>query len=84
MIHHLIRGLSPYPAAFTYLLDKQLKVFESRFELEEMFVDPGHFDTDGKTFLRFAAANGWLYVLDMQYEGKKRMKVADFLRGFRL
>jgi methionyl-tRNA formyltransferase len=83
-IHNLIRGLSPFPVAFTFLADKQFKIFESRFEKEIMNVEAGTVDSDGKTYLRFAATNGWLYVLDVQYEGKKRMKIEDFLRGFRM
>lgn len=83
-IHNLIRGLSPFPVAFTFLADKQFKIFESRFEKEIMNVEAGTVDSDGKTYLRFAATDGWLYVLDVQYEGKKRMKIEDFLRGFRM
>ncbi|WP_235903441.1 methionyl-tRNA formyltransferase [Taibaiella lutea] len=83
-IHNLIRGLSPFPAAFTFLADKQLKIFESKFEKETINAEAGTFDSDGKTYLRFAAPDGWLYALDVQYEGKKRMKIEDFLRGFRL
>lgn len=83
-IHNLIRGLSPFPAAFTFLADKQLKIFGSRFERAATGVEPGSFDTDGKTYLRFAGTDGWLYALDVQYEGKKRMKIEDFLRGFRM
>lgn len=83
-IHNLIRGLSPFPAAFTFLTDKQLKIFESRFEKAVTNVEAGTYDSDGKTYLRFATTDGWLYALDVQYEGKKRMKIADFLRGFRI
>lgn len=82
-IHNLVRGLSPYPAAFTTLEGKQLKLFATSFMSEAHQKQPGHHETDGKTFLRFAAADGWVYALDVQYEGKKRMLVADFLRGFR-
>jgi methionyl-tRNA formyltransferase len=41
-------------------------------------------DTDGKTILRFAANDGWIYITDLQLEGKKRMQTADFLRGYRI
>lgn len=82
-IHNLIRGLSPYPTAFTFLQDKQIKIFESSISKESTNHPSGMYETDGKTFLRFAAQDGWVYLLDVQYEGKKRMKVADFLRGFR-
>lgn len=83
-IHNLVRGLSPYPAAFTTLEGKQLKFFTTSFTQEVHQVQPGHYETDGKSFLRFAAADGWVYALDVQYEGKKRMPITDFLRGFRI
>jgi len=83
-IHNLIRGLSPVPAAYTFIHDKQLKIYRSRFEITETDKPYGEIETDGKTYLRFAAKDGWLYALDIQYEGKKRMKVEDFLRGFRM
>lgn len=83
-IHNLVRGLSPVPAAYTQLEGKQLKFFTTSFVASAHQQEPGFYETDGKTYLRFAAADGWVYALDLQYEGKKRMLVADFLRGFRL
>lgn len=82
-IHNLIRGLSPYPAAFTMLQGKVLKIYLSHYEIGETNKAPGDYDTHSKTYLRFAAANGWLYVDELQQEGKKRMDVTAFLRGFR-
>ncbi|GGI25042.1 methionyl-tRNA formyltransferase [Pedobacter mendelii] len=83
-IHNLIRGLSPYPTAFTILNDKTLKIFKAEIELKEPGIAPGGFLTDGKTFLKFATKDGFIKLLDIQYEGKKRMPIADFLRGMRL
>ena len=82
-IYNLIRGLSPYPAAFTFLDEKKLKVFSAKKEITIPQVNPGLFDTDGKTFLRFACADGYLHLLELQLEGKKKMKIEDFLRGYR-
>jgi methionyl-tRNA formyltransferase len=82
-IHNLIRGMSPIPAAYTMLQGKVFKIYTSHYELANTNKEVGGYDTDGKTYLRFAAANGWLYVDELQIEGKKRMPVADFLRGFR-
>jgi methionyl-tRNA formyltransferase len=82
-VRNRIRGLSPYPAAFTEIDGKGLRIFQSRVEAVETGVAPGSYQTDGKSFLRFAAANGWVYAEDVQLDGKKRMPVADFLRGFR-
>lgn len=82
-IHNLIRGLAPVPTAFTTLQDKQLKIFVSKYILEAHTATPGVFDTDGKNYLRFATPDGWLYALDVQLQGKKRMPIADFLRGYK-
>lgn len=83
-LHNLVRGMSPYPAAYTTIAGKQLKIYESRFEEVPVTTPAGGFESDGKTYLRFAAKDGWLYCLTVQYEGKKKMPIADFLRGFRL
>ncbi|MCZ4222102.1 methionyl-tRNA formyltransferase [Pedobacter rhodius] len=83
-VHNLIRGLSPYPTAFTLLNDKTLKIFKAEIEDKEPGIAAGGFLTDGKTFLKFATKDGFIKLLDIQYEGKKRMLVEDFLRGMRL
>lgn len=82
-IHNLIRGLSPYPGAYTFLDDKQLKIYQSSFSSEPTDLQPGEYQTDQKAFLKFATKDGWLHCLEVQYEGKKRMNIEDFLRGFR-
>jgi len=82
-IHNQIRGLSPFPAAFTSIKEKTVKIFRSKPENDEPFKVPGLMETDGKTFLRFTASDGYIYLEELQLEGKKRMKVAEFLRGFR-
>jgi methionyl-tRNA formyltransferase len=83
-IYNLIRGLSPYPTAFTILNDKILKVFGAEFELTETGEEPGEFLSDNRTFLKVAATDGFVILTDIQMEGKKRMGVAEFLRGVRL
>ncbi|MCU7694466.1 methionyl-tRNA formyltransferase [Haoranjiania flava] len=82
-IHNLVRGLSPFPAAFTYLQEKLVKIYVSVPETEAHNHTPGEFFTDGKTYLKFACRDGFLNVKELQLEGKKRMQVADFLRGHR-
>jgi len=94
-IHNLIRGLSPYPAAFTYLDGKVLKIFksqESRTKNQDESMneilrftqnDNAEIQTDKKTFLSFKCADGYLDILELQLEGKKRMKVDEFLRGYK-
>jgi len=83
-VYNLIRGLSPYPTAFTFLNDKTLKVFKASYETVTPEVAAGEFVTDGKSYLKFAAADGYINLLDVQYEGKKRMMADEFLRGMRL
>lgn len=83
-IYNQIRGLSPYPTAFTKLNDKTLKVFKAEPEEKETGLAAGAFLSDGKTYLKFAAKDGFIKLTDLQYEGKKRMQVDEFLRGIRL
>jgi methionyl-tRNA formyltransferase len=83
-IYNLIRGLSPYPTAFCTLNDKSLKIFKAELEVKEPGISPGAFLTDGKTYLKFAAKDGFIKLIDVQFEGKKRMLVDEFLRGMRL
>lgn len=82
-VYDLIRGLSPFPAAFTYLDGKLLKIYRSEKEAKTPAAAAGSHDTDGKSYLRFAAADGYLRVTELQLEGKKKMKVEDFLRGYK-
>ena len=83
-VHNQIRGLSPFPTAYTIFQDKVLKIFESKKELKSLSISAGEYVSDGKTYLKFATSDGAINVLDVQLEGKKRMKVEDFLRGIRL
>lgn len=82
-IHNLIRGLSPYPGAFTFLQDKMLKIYRSRKADISHKEVTGTFSTDHKTYLRFAAQDGFIYLLEVQLQGKKRLQIEDFLRGYR-
>ncbi|MBS1525567.1 MAG: methionyl-tRNA formyltransferase [Bacteroidetes bacterium] len=83
-IFNLIRGLSPYPTAYTILNDKILKVFYAEYDLTEPEAEPGEFFSDNKTFLKAAAADGFVSFKDVQLEGKKRMGIEEFLRGVKL
>ena len=82
-VYNLIRGLSPYPAAFTMLNDKVLKIYQAEKLNGKPAVAASNYETDKKTYLRFAAADGYINVKELQLEGKKRMKVEEFLRGWR-
>jgi methionyl-tRNA formyltransferase len=82
-IYNLIRGLSPFPAAFTHMDGKLLKIYHSEKEITPPSATPGSFLTDKKTYLKFAAPDGYIHVTELQLEGKKKMKIEDFLRGYR-
>ena len=82
-IHNLIRGLSPYPAAFTTLGDKNFRIFSGTREHTAVQIKTGNYLTDGQYFLKFACKDGYLSVSEVQMEGKKKMNIADFLRGWR-
>jgi len=81
-VHNLIRGLSPFPGAFTFLNNKTLKIYKSEKENDEIVTEAGTYKTDSKTFLKFACEDGYLQVKEIQLEGKKKMLVEDFLRGY--
>ncbi|RYG14198.1 MAG: methionyl-tRNA formyltransferase, partial [Chitinophagaceae bacterium] len=83
-VYNHIRGLSPYPTAFTTLNDKNFKIFNAEPEDKEPGISTGAFLTDGKTYLKFATKDGFIKVTDVQFEGKKRMLIDEFLRGMRL
>ncbi|WP_235021450.1 methionyl-tRNA formyltransferase [Chitinophaga eiseniae] len=82
-IYNLVRGLSPYPAAWTTLQGKSIKIYKAHKEPGKPSIAPGEFDTDQKTYVRMAAPDGYLYLDEVQLEGKKRMDTEAFLRGYR-
>jgi len=82
-VYNLIRGLSPYPAAFTTLGDKNFRIFKATREHIPVQTETGNHLTDGQYFLKFACKDGYLSVTEVQMEGKKKMNIADFLRGWR-
>jgi methionyl-tRNA formyltransferase len=84
-IHNFVRGLSPYPAAWTLLNGKSCKIYQTEIGeiTENDATEIGNFKTDGKTFLDYRTADKWLKIKELQLEGKKRMGIEEFLRGFR-
>lgn len=83
-VYNFIRGLSPYPTAFTQLNNKVFKIFKAEKQFTEPAIYPGGFLTDHKTFLKFACTDGFINVKEVQLEGKKRMDIKEFLRGVKL
>jgi len=88
-IYNLIRGLSPYPAAFTEFVDKHnqtlgVKLFTSEIEEIHHSCKVGDVKSDDKTFFKVACSNGFIHIKELQMAGKKRMLVEEFLRGFKI
>jgi methionyl-tRNA formyltransferase len=87
-IYNLIRGLSPFPCAFTELVPAaggdpvQLKIFFGEIRTD-LHAAPGTVLSDGKTYLAIATQDGAIAITDLQLAGKKRMDVKSFLLGFR-
>ena len=88
-IHNLVRGLCPYPAAWSELVSNgvesttQVKIYKIRFEKTTHVFSPGTIHTDGKTFMKVACIDGFVHILELQLAGKKAMSVTAFLAGFR-
>lgn len=85
-INNLIRGLSPYPAAWTNFhrsgTETGVKIFKATTEQVSHQYQPGKIVSDNKKYLKIACADGFLNIQDLQLAGKKRMDTAAFLRGF--
>lgn len=86
-IHNFIRGLSPYPAAFSTLVSPEgkiysVKLFKSEIERTEHTYVTGSILTDKKSYLKIAVKNGFILVKELQLAGKKKMATTEFLRGF--
>jgi methionyl-tRNA formyltransferase len=87
-IHNFIRGLSPYPCARSAFKNENrsitYKIFESQPETAKHLLQPGQIVSDGKSFIKIACPAGFIRLLSLQTEGKKRMGTEDFLRGFKI
>lgn len=81
-INNLIRGLSPYPAAWCEINHKSCKIFKAEVVADTSpNVLPGTIKTDNKNYVHFQTGEGTLSILELQLEGKRKMEIGDFLRG---
>jgi methionyl-tRNA formyltransferase len=80
-INNLIRGLNPFPSAWFIHAEKTYKVFKAVPEIAQTYAAIGTIKSDNKTFVKVACADGWLSLVEIQAEGKKRMAIQDFLKG---
>lgn len=81
-LHNFVRGLSPYPGAWTLLDNKNFKIYRTNKVDAVQHAPIGKILTDGKKFLKVACEGGFLELLEVQLEGKKKMNIEDFLRGY--
>ncbi len=82
-LYHFIRGLNPFPTAWTFLEDLKLKIYDAQ-PIQEIIGEAGTFVSDNKNYLRLCCSDGYLDILNLQLQGKKRMPIKDFLNGYSL
>jgi methionyl-tRNA formyltransferase len=86
-IHNLIRGLSPYPSAYSLIqIDQEIlsvKIFESKIIETTSTLEIGTTNTDGKSFINVNCGSGSLTIVSIQIQGKSRLKITEFLNGIR-
>jgi len=80
-IYDYIRGLSPYPVAWTKISGKMLKIYKAEYSLENHNKNCGEIISDKKTFIHICTKDGIIKLLELQLEGKKKMQIDEFLRG---
>lgn len=88
-LYNFVRGLSPYPSAWTELKTStgeilNLKIFETKEEIISHNYPSGQIFTDNKSYIKVSASNGYLNLLSIQLAGKKRMKTEELLRGYKV
>lgn len=87
-IYNLIRGLSPYPAAFADYFDEKnerlsIKIYQAAFVPQTHKHIPGYLQTDGKNYLHVYCQDGYMDIKDLQLPARKRMKIDELLRGYK-
>jgi methionyl-tRNA formyltransferase len=83
-VYNFVRGLSPYPAAWTKINDKTYKIFKVKHGGFMQHKNAGTTETDHKSFLYFRTVDGLVSIEELQPEGKKKMNIKDFFRGNKL
>lgn len=87
-LYNFVRGLAPYPTAWTEIIREQeaiaLKIFKVKKEITKHDAPAASIHTDGKTYAKIACKDGFIYLLEIQLAGKRKMEVGEFLRGLSL
>jgi methionyl-tRNA formyltransferase len=81
VVHNRVRGVTPFPGAFTTFQGKILKIHKGLPEETEHSFELGSFHSDNKTFLKLAVNGGYYNLMEVQLEGKKKLRIDEFLRG---
>jgi methionyl-tRNA formyltransferase len=83
-VHNFIRGLSPYPTAWTKLNDLKLKIYRAARDIEGHDFPTGKLVSDNKNYLKIATTDGFINLLEIQLQGRKRMEAKAFLNGYKV
>lgn len=87
-LYNFIRGLAPYPTAWTELIREQevisLKIFKSKKEIVKHNFSVASIHSDGKTYAKIASKDGFIHLQEIQLAGKRKMEIEEFIRGFPL
>lgn len=88
LIYNKIRGLSPYPAAWSEMVSSEdirtsVKIYKADFELINHTLEVGTIVSDNKNYIKVACSNGFVFINELQLAGKKRLTTKNFLAGFR-
>ncbi len=81
-VYDFIRGMSPFPGAWTLFEAKMFKIYFAHYVQKDHDETPGTFSFEGKNHIRFYCTDGYILPMDVQLAGKKRMPVKDFLNGY--
>ena len=82
-VYDFIRGMSPFPAAWTTLNDLNCKIYKATKGYDAPIQEPGTMSTDGKKYLRFFTLDGFVEVQELKLQGKRKMSIKDFLNGYK-
>jgi methionyl-tRNA formyltransferase len=83
-VHNFIRGMSPFPTAWTIIDTEKLKVFRTEMEIVSHSEETGTIISDGKKYMKIATKNGFINLIDLQMTKRKRMNITSFLNGYAL
>ena len=81
-VYNFIRGLSPFPGAWTTIDNKEVKLYQVQIESNDKLFAPGSIISDNKSYLKFQTRDGFISVQSLRMEGKRKMRINEFLNGY--